>query len=139
MKAYLILFFFIFYSCSSSEENRAERNSGNVVNRHIEIPKNKIEDEQKNITDTLKQNVKSQSTYSFSIIKSDIGYGYEILYEGKVMIRQPHIPAVQGNQGFISSIEAEKVANLVVDKLSRGVSPPSVSTEELDKIGIKYK
>jgi hypothetical protein len=55
------------------------------------------------------------------------------------MIRQPHIPAVQGNQGFISSIEAEKVANLVVDKLSRGVSPPSVSTEELDKIGIKYK
>ncbi len=65
------------------------------------------------------------------------GFGYNILVDGKIMVHQPNIPAVMGNRGFASADDAAKTANLVAFKLKNNIMPPSVTTTELDSIGIK--
>ncbi|MEI2760332.1 MAG: DUF4907 domain-containing protein [Bacteroidia bacterium] len=65
------------------------------------------------------------------------GFGYNIMVDGRLMIRQPNIPAVMGNRGFVSEADASKAAALVAYKLKNNIMPPSVTIEELDSIGIK--
>lgn len=77
--------------------------------------------------------------YSVRIITAGAGtYGYEIYTAGKLLIRQLAVPAVPGNKGFQRKPDAEKVANLVVTKLSHGMMPPTVDKPELDKLHIQY-
>ena len=52
------------------------------------------------------------------------------------MIRQPHIPAMEGNRGFSSEKDATAVASLVIEKLAKGISPPSIKKEELIELGV---
>lgn len=63
-------------------------------------------------------------------------YGYDILMDGHVLIHQPHVPALPGNDGFQTENDARKVAEFVVGKLRRNIFPPSVSVEELDSLGV---
>ena len=53
------------------------------------------------------------------------------LSAGKVLIHQPNIPAIPGNQGFELETHATQVAQLVVRKINAGIMPPSVSSEEV--------
>lgn len=62
-------------------------------------------------------------------------WGYEILKDGKAVIRQQNIPAVSGNNGFSTQEKAEKVGKFVAHKLQNGIFPPSVTKEELDSLG----
>jgi len=64
------------------------------------------------------------------------GWGYDILLNGEPHIHQPHIPAVSGNQGFKDEASARKAANLIVWKMKHNIMPPSISTEELDSLGV---
>ncbi len=64
-------------------------------------------------------------------------YGYEILVKNKIFIRQLSIPGKSGTQGFKSKADAEKVAQLVLKKLSKGIMPPTVDEKELIKLKIK--
>lgn len=66
------------------------------------------------------------------------GYGYDILNDGKIMVHQPHIPAVNGMKGFSSKEEAEKAGSLMLTKIQNGIMPPTLSIEELDSMKIKY-
>lgn len=66
----------------------------------------------------------------------DQSFGYQILKDGKLMIDQKNIPAVQGNRGFSSKSDAEKVANFAIDKIKKGAFPPTISVEELDSLGV---
>lgn len=77
------------------------------------------------------------SNYSYVTIYSDsIGWGYDIM-EGSVRrIHQPHIPAVQGNQGFKSSADAAKVAEKIIEKLDNGIMPPTISVDEMRDLGV---
>lgn len=60
----------------------------------------------------------------YKTFKTEIGWGYDIIQIGKgVIIHQPHKPAVSGLQGFLTQIEAEKIAKLVSDRLDRGLNP----------------
>lgn len=61
-------------------------------------------------------------------------WGYDILSAGKVLIHQPNIPAIPGNQGFELETHATQVAQLVVRKINAGILPPSVSSEEVQGI-----
>lgn len=80
---------------------------------------------------------KSTAAYRYEIFHSDtLGYGYDIFQGDKRMIRQTILPAVQGIQGFATEDDARKVAEMVVDKLSHGIMPPTVSEEELRTLGI---
>ncbi|MFQ5335382.1 MAG: DUF4907 domain-containing protein [Flavobacteriales bacterium] len=70
-------------------------------------------------------------------IHSDsLGWGYEIFVDGKLYIHQPHVPAIQGRQGFATEADAMKAASLVMDKIRHKIIPPALSIEEMDSLGI---
>lgn len=64
------------------------------------------------------------------------GWGYQILQDGKLAIDQKHIPVIQGYKGFSTKVNAEKTANYIVDKLERGIFPPTLTIEELDSLDV---
>jgi hypothetical protein len=63
-------------------------------------------------------------------------WGYDILQNGKIYIHQPHIPGIAGNLGFESEADAQKVAQLVILKIVQQQTPPSISQQELDSLGV---
>ena len=65
---------------------------------------------------------------------ADGTWGYDILSAGKVLIHQPNIPGIPGNQGFEVETQATQLAQLVVRKINAGIMPPSVSSEEVQGI-----
>lgn len=84
----------------------------------------------------------SVNTYQTEVLvklnngKTDKGWGYDVLMDGKVYVHQPYIPAVSGNRSFRSKEDAEKTAALMMYKLKNNIVPPSLSVEELDSIGV---
>lgn len=69
----------------------------------------------------------------------DKTYGYDIMLNGRLLIHQPNIPCINGNNGFASTKDAEKVAQLMIDKVKRGIMPPAVSLKELKKMQIRLE
>lgn len=65
------------------------------------------------------------------------GWGYNIIADDKVHIKQEYMPAVPGKRGFKSAADAMLVGNLVVKKITEN-KMPSVSLHELDSMGL-YK
>lgn len=65
------------------------------------------------------------------------GFGYDILHNGSVYVHQPHIPAIPGQRDFDTEQQALAVGNLMADKIRKNTMPPSVSVEELKKLGIQ--
>ena len=80
--------------------------------------------------------LKKKTDYSVKSIQTENGWGYQIFKGKKLLINQPTIPAVQGNQSFSSELDAIKVGELVVNKLLQNQFPPTVSSEELISLGI---
>lgn len=62
------------------------------------------------------------------------GFSYQIFLSGKLFINQVEIPAVGGFQKFRQKEQAEKVAKLVVKKISSSSQLPSVTKVELDSL-----
>lgn len=58
-------------------------------------------------------------------------YGYDIYSDNKLLIHQPSVPGVAGNEGFKTKAGAEKVARLVIGKIKKGEMPPTVTVEEM--------
>ena len=71
------------------------------------------------------------------IFTENIGWGYQIFENGKLIIDQKNVPAVQGNTGFKTKEDAEKVCQFVTRKLEQKEFPPSVSVDELDSLLMK--
>ena len=61
------------------------------------------------------------------------GWGYNILVNDSVFIHQANIPVINGTQGFAKKEQAEKTAQLIINKIKRGETPV-VSIFELQKI-----
>ena len=81
--------------------------------------------------------VSSKEKYEVIItVNPDQSFGYQILKDGKLMIDQKNIPAIQGYKGFSSKKDAETTANFAIDKIKKGAFPPTISVEELDSLGI---
>lgn len=86
------------------------------------------------------QAIKKNNTevlYTIETFKTDTGgWGYNIMLDGKVFIKQEMIPAVQLAIPFRSEDEARRTAEVVVKKLySKKI--PSISIEELDSLSIR--
>jgi|GEM_PF-1720555 len=64
------------------------------------------------------------------------GFGYNIYLSGTMYVHQPHIPAINGNQGFKTAGDAEKTAGLTMYKIRNNIMPPSLSVFELDSLGV---
>ena len=83
----------------------------------------------------------TSATYKFVAYLCDssnylLGFGYNIILDNHVFIHQPSIPSIQGNKGFATKEQAERVAQFVIYKLTHSIMPPSVTTKELDSLGI---
>lgn len=61
-------------------------------------------------------------------------YCYDIYADDKLMIHQPSIPGLSGNEGFKTKAAAEDIAQLVISKIKKGEMPPSVTVEEMKKL-----
>ena len=88
--------------------------------------------------DVQAQKPVQDSVYEISIISAGQGWGYQVKRNGSVIINQLTIPAISGRHAFVSEAEARKTASLVIHKLNKGLMPPSVTTAELDSLGITY-
>ena len=81
----------------------------------------------------------STATITYRIIDAPNGtFGYEILSDGKLLVRQTNIPGQPGNTGCSSRTDAEKLAAFVAAKVERGEMPPTVTKEELAGLKINY-
>lgn len=89
---------------------------------------------QKKATPATTQQVTPAFTYK--IIPAANGtFGYDVYADGKLKIHQPSVPAVPGNTGFATQAAAEKVAVLAISKMKQGESLPTISPDELRKLG----
>lgn len=66
-------------------------------------------------------------------------FGYEILVNGKTLVCQPSIPALPGNDGFKTRKQAQKVADFVVKKIKKNELPPTVTINDLKRMGVLKK
>jgi hypothetical protein len=87
-----------------------------------------------------KNNPYAKAKISTKIIPSiNRTFGYEIILNGKTLVRQPSIPAIPGNDGFNTKEKAQIVANFVVKKVRNNEMPPTVTVEDLNKMGVLKK
>jgi hypothetical protein len=91
----------------------------------------------------VKKDVKDQTNpyanakITIKIIPSvDKTFGYDIFLDGKLLVHQPHIPALPGNKGFTTRERAQKVAEFVVKKIKNNEMPPTVTIDNLNNLGV---
>jgi hypothetical protein len=78
--------------------------------------------------------------YTYRIIPStNQTFGYQIFMQDKLMIEQPTIPGIPSGNGFVNAKQATLVAKKVIQKLKKGIFPPQISSEELQRWGITFK
>jgi hypothetical protein len=121
----------IFFCSCSDHENELNHHSISKTKankEHVQVP----------ITEKGSQE-KMPSAYRFQIIGTSGNFGYQIMDgTGKLIINQPSIPAIQGNKGFSSESDARKAAEFVIQKIDKGVFPPTFSVAELDSLGLTH-
>ena len=77
------------------------------------------------------------STITYNIIEAPNNtFGYDVLVNGSLMIHQISIPAMPGNEGFKTREDAATVAEMVMYKIRKGEMPPTVTPEEMKKLGV---
>ena len=91
-----------------------------------------IDDDVTSIKQTLPENGLLMNT----IQNGPESFGYQIIQNGKVIINQVNIPAIQGNMGFSSRAKAQKTGDFVIQKIKKGFFPPSITPEEMDSLGV---
>ena len=98
-------------------------------------------EESSNPTDSTNSTTKSTSAsngYTYNVVLNDSGneWGYQLFQGNNMVIKQMHIPAIQGNYGFETKEKAEIAAQFVLNKLENNIFPPAISPEELDSLGV---
>jgi len=67
---------------------------------------------------------------------TDNTWCYDIFKNKKLFIHQTCIPGLPGNEGFKEKADAEKVARLVIEKITNGEAFPTITKEELEKLKV---
>ncbi|HSZ87101.1 MAG TPA: DUF4907 domain-containing protein [Puia sp.] len=81
---------------------------------------------------------KKKSDYVFVQVRATqnaCGWGYEILTDGKVYIKQDFIPAIPGRHSFETKEQALQVGNKVLDKIEHK-QLPVITFAELKEMNI---
>ena len=76
------------------------------------------------------------AAFSVIVTKQSNGFGYQIFQGSKMVVDQPHIPAISGLHGFQTEHDAELVGNAMRDKLEQGIMPPTINKDEMRNLGI---
>jgi hypothetical protein len=83
----------------------------------------------------LSASKENNTVVEYSLFHCVDGWGYDILVDGKLFIRQESVPVLSGSRGFDTKEQAEKTARLIINKMKRG-EEPTVTTFE---IGLIYQ
>ena len=82
-------------------------------------------------------NVHNGKKLTARIIEAPNGtFGYEVLSDGKLFVRQTNVPGRPGNNGCPKREQAEKLSALVIEKIQRGEMPPTMTQDELKTLGL---
>jgi len=65
----------------------------------------------------VKENITVQS------FQTEIGWGYRIVIDNKTFINQPFIPVIGGHKGFPTRESAEKIGQIIVERLKNHEKP----------------
>ncbi len=76
-----------------------------------------------------------KSKVQVTAFKTEAGWGYQLQKDDHVFIKQPFIPAVNGQKGFASEDDAVRTGMLVLNKLKHH-KRPTISVHELDSLKI---
>ncbi len=80
---------------------------------------------------------RSQSPYQVEVFATPTGWGYDILHNGKLFIHQPTIPGQSGIVGFASQKQARRVGERVAQKVQETKALPTLTNDELRRLGVK--
>ena len=120
----LIILVLVFFSCKDA------------------VPKKSSKNEDLTLTDKPKEaekREKNSSVCEVRTVENSLGWGYEVWQNGAMVIKQEHIPAVQGIHAFSSQEQAQKAAEIIKAKIEQGIFPPTMSMAELQSIGVDIK
>jgi hypothetical protein len=79
---------------------------------------------------------KNEASTYVKAIKVPGGWGYELVYMNKTLIRQDYIPAVPGKHPFQERTEALEVGQLALQRYLQA-QRPAISVKDLDSLKIK--
>jgi hypothetical protein len=120
----LIILVLVFVSCKDAVPKKSPGNED------LTLTDKPVEDEIRE---------KNTSVYEVRTVENASGWGYEVWKDGAMVIKQEHIPAVQGIRAFSSQEQAQKAAEIIKAKLEQGIFPPTMSMAELQSIGVDIK
>ena len=79
--------------------------------------------------------INEEQTVYTHVFETESGFGYAIIDHGQILIRQEHIPAIAKEQGFCTATDAERVGDLVLQKINRKLNP-AITRQELQELGV---
>lgn len=79
---------------------------------------------------------RQQTNYQLDTFVTPAGWGYTILANGSPLIYQPTLPGRAGSNGFTTQEQAQRVGKWVIEKLRQGEKLPTLTDEELKKLGV---
>lgn len=126
----LPLLLLLFVACEQATTDHAQKPT---IEKKEEAETNRSAEQSHKATNTGSTSSRYHAQYYYN---DTLGWGYDILENETVLIHQPHIPAIQGNRGFKSEYDAERVAEKVIEKLDHNILPPRLSVEELKELGV---
>lgn len=114
--------------------------AGLSISIYAEENGSKKETKKEAIQQKEKSNPYARAKITAKIIPSaNKTFGYEIIVNGKTVVRQPNIPALSGNEGFTTKKRAQKVADFVVKKIRNNEMPPTVTIKDLNSMNVLKK
>ncbi len=82
---------------------------------------------------SLNKQQSKKGNYTARVFHSSNGWGYDILVDNKLFIRQESIPSLPEKKGFVNKQQAKQTAQLIINKMKRGEFP-TVTTFEIERI-----
>lgn len=89
------------------------------------------------ISTSTHSKISESNAITITVNKVKDGYGYTLMSNNKVLIKQEYIPAIQEKKAFCNVEDAKKVANIVKRKITRKKNP-TVSLDDLKKLNINF-
>ena len=76
--------------------------------------------------------------FKTEVFRTEGGWGYNILRDGKIFIHQPSVPSVMDNRPFRTALSAKNAGEKVKAKL-RHHELPSLTPDELKEAGYRQE
>ena len=75
----------------------------------------------------------AQHSLDYKVFRANSGWGYDIVMNGKLVIHQEYIPAINKKKEFVTATQAKETALLVISKLKNNKFP-TLSKREVEQI-----